>query len=178
MKLFFKSLTLAVITSTCISNIAFADIPFTKDDLIGKWQCYDHDPELQFRAESVIENRADGTHSENSVMYFDDEASEYHQINKTKLISKWALDGDVMSFYDAVISYYEVDMPNYDEESTGISKYGFMIFNTVINRAELEKSIVDDLSSKIKFIDKNTYIYTSVEEDFLPVEQGYCKRVL
>ncbi|SPX84537.1 hypothetical protein [Moraxella ovis] len=72
MKLFFKSLTLAVITSTCISNTAFADISFTKDDLIGKWECYDHDPGLQFRAESVIENRADGTHSENSVMYFDD----------------------------------------------------------------------------------------------------------
>lgn len=161
-----------------VGGIAHADIPFTKDDLVGTWHCHIDDQQLKFRSESVIENRANGTQTERSTMYLDNEDSEFYQIEQVRASTKWRLDGDVMVLYDGVIHRYKVDVPNYNEQNFDVSKQTFILAQTVYGRAELQKSLAEEMPARIKFIDKNTYTWAEVDEDFIPVEQQYCKRIV
>lgn len=168
---------ISLLATLCLGGIAHADIPFAKDDLVGKWRCYTDDPQLKFRSESVVETRADGTQSENSTIYLDDEDSEFYQIDQVYALLKWRLDDDVMTLYDTIIRHYKVDVPNYDEQSMGVSKDAFVLLQTIYGRTELEEAMVGELPAHIKFIDKNTYTWADVGEDFMPVDQQYCTRL-
>ncbi|WFF37801.1 hypothetical protein LU290_05860 [Moraxella nasibovis] len=168
---------ISLLAILCLGGIAHADIPFAKDDLVGKWRCHTDDPELKFRSESVVETRADGTQSENSTMYLDDEDFEFYQIDQVHALAKWRLDDDVMTSYDTIIRHYKVDVPNYDEQSMGVSKDAFVLLQTIYGRAEIEAVMTDELPAHIKFIDKNTYTWADVGEDFMSADRQYCTRL-
>lgn len=169
---------ISLLAILCLGGIAHADIPFAKEDLVGKWYCHIDDPQLKFRSDSVVENRANGTQSERSTIYLDDEDSEFYQIEQVRASTKWRLDGDVMVLYDGVIHRYKVDVPNYNEQNFDVSKQTFILAQTAYGRAELQKSLAEELPARIKFIDKNTYTWAEVDADFIPVEQQYCKRIV
>lgn len=164
--------------------IANANIPFTQQDLIGKWECKVL-LEYDIRATSNIEYRNDGIITDHSVIYTGTKSDDFYQIDTLKTLSKWQVTGDKVRYYDNIIQSYVVDMPNYDNINDAVlstrNKEAMMIVKAMMERSEAEKMTSEDMISRIRFLDKDTYITTfefeGVEEDFpTDIENNHCKR--
>lgn len=159
---------------------ANAEIPFTKQDLIGKWECkvlIDDD----FRSESVVEYRNDNIITDNTVLYSLSENDDLYQIEKIQTLSKWKLDSDKISYYDGIVQSYKIDMPNYDR-ITAFANYDkelMLVIKEAMERPEIEQLVAKGAIGRIRFLDKNTYItdFEGIDEDFpADIENNHCKR--
>lgn len=160
--------------------VANANIPFTKQELIGKWECKVLEDEY-FRATSDVEFRDDGMVTEHTVIYKWAESDEFYQIDTLKALSKWQIMDDKVRYYDNIVQSYVVDMPNYDSTADfpNHKKDAILIVKAMMERSEIEKEMSEDMISRIRFLDKDTYIiaFEGIDEDFpTDIENNHCKR--
>lgn len=161
--------------------IANANMSFTKQDLIGKWECKLLEDEY-FRATSDIEYRDDGTLSDKSILYKGTKDDDFYQIDSFSTSYKYRVMGDKVVYYDGVVQSYTVDMPNLDESVYYLDERDELINSIVVmERSEAEQMISEDMISRIRFLDKDTYItaFEGIDEDFpTDIENNHCKRKL
>lgn len=149
---------------------------------IGKWMCLFNEPDLYIRSTSVIEYRHDGTMFEKSTLHQGKSGDDAYQIDNMQMSGKWRISGDKFISYDHVIQSYAVDMPNYHkiEQFRGKNKSLAMSMKTMMARAETQAVLADGAVSRIKFLDKNTFIiaYEGVDDDFpTDIKNNHCKRL-
>lgn len=150
-----------------------------EQSLVGKWECKGVEDEY-FHYTSDIEYRDDGTLSDKSILYKGTKDDVLYQIDSFSTSYKYRVMGDKVVYYDGVVQSYTVDMPNLDESVYYLGERDELInFIVVIERSEAEQMISEDMISRIRFLDKDTYItaFESIDEDFpTDIENNHCKR--
>ncbi|AWY20465.1 hypothetical protein LP123_08155 [Moraxella bovis] len=151
-----------------------------EQSLVGKWECKGVEDEY-FHYTSDIEYRDNGILSEKSIIYKWGKDDDFYQIDTIKALSKWQVMGDKIRYYDNIVQSYAVDMPNYNstDDFPKHSKDSILIAKSIIERANFEKEMADEMMVRIRFIDKDTYIsaFEGIDEDFpVDIENNHCKR--
>ncbi|OPH38789.1 hypothetical protein [Moraxella equi] len=146
---------------------------------MGKWE-YKGIEDEYFHYTSDIEYRDDGILSEKSIVYQWDKDDDFYQIDTVRMLFKYRVMGDKVVYYDGIVQSYAVDMPNLDESVYYLSERDELINSIVVmERSEAEQMISEDMISRIRFLDKDTYItaFESIDEDFpTDIENNHCKR--
>ncbi|MBE9579096.1 MULTISPECIES: hypothetical protein [Moraxella] len=150
-----------------------------EQSLVGKWECKGLENEY-LRHTSDIEYRDDGIFTEHSVMHNWAVDDDFYQIDSFSTSYKYRVMGDKVVYYDGVVQSYTVDMPNLDESVYYLGERDELINSIVVmKRSEVEQMISEDMISRIRFLDKDTYItaFESIDEDFpTDIENNHCKR--
>lgn len=78
--------------------------------------------------------------------------------------------GDEVMHYDGVVQSYMIDMPNYHNISDlpNFNKQTAMTMKVLLERAQFEQNMMDVMTAHIRFLDKDTYIWTfdGIDEGF------------
>lgn len=153
-----------------------------EQSLVGKWECKGVEDEY-FHYTSDIEFRDDGTLSKKSIVYQWDKDDDFYQIDTIRMLFKYRVMDDKVVYYDGIVQSYAVDMPNLNdpiyEDIYDLSRDELMNAIAMGEREEFEKSMADNITFRIRFIDKDTYIsaFEGIDEDFpVDIENNHCKR--
>lgn len=133
-----------------------------------------------FRATSDVEFRDDGTLSEKAILYKGAKDDDFYQIDTVGISLKYRVMDDKIVYYNGAVQSYAVDMPNLDESVYHLGKKDELINAiAVMERTGFEESMVGNLTFRIRFLNKDTYIvaFEGIDEDFpTDIENNHCKR--